>query len=163
MQSPARSLALAFAVATATSSSFRPAFAAPTEVTSCGQVVTGRANLVGDLNCTGAPNPDAAVVLEAGSQLALSGFTIRGNVVGVLANGKARIVGPGTITDAVHGIDAKGTLDLRGVDVVGNSDLGVQCFASCRVRGPAALSNNGTPGGFPGTASAPSGSSASTA
>ncbi len=96
--------------------------------------------LTQDLDCTG---QDVCVDLPPGAKLEMNGHTIVGGGAGVNCSGSCRIDGPGTITGAGFGVNAYGKLDLRGVDVVGNTTLGVQCWNACRASGPANLSNNG--------------------
>ena len=52
------------------------ASSAGTDFVTCGQIVTGSARLVGDLDCTGTTDP--AVTLTGSSPLDLQGFTLTG-------------------------------------------------------------------------------------
>jgi hypothetical protein len=106
--------------------------------------------LTQDIDCTGG-NVANCVTLQPGTKLQMNGHTIVGGGAGAGVNclGSCRIEGPGTITGASFGVNAYGKLDLRGVDVVGNTTIGVQCFRACRATGPANLSNNGD--GFDGS------------
>ncbi len=117
---------------------------APTPVTGCNQIINGPGELTGDLDCSA--NPTRNAVNIHGGSLAMNGFTIRGGLAGVECIGPCRITGPGTITEAAYGIQGKGKLDLRGVNVTSSTLIGVQCFVGCRVSGPAVISDNGTPG-----------------
>jgi hypothetical protein len=96
---------------------------APIAVTQCGQTVRGPSELTGNLDCTDTP-ADNALNIRGGS-LAMNGFTIKGGLAGVQCVGPCRITGPGTITEASYGIQGKGKLDLRGVDITANTLLGV--------------------------------------
>jgi hypothetical protein len=57
-----------------------PAYAAVTEITTCGQTVSGRAVLAQDIDCTGLNAP--AITLDGG-RLDLAGFTVTGGTRGV--------------------------------------------------------------------------------
>lgn len=97
---------------------FQPAaFADPIPVRVCGSVVTGKAELVANLDCSSYPG-SVVVILGRGS-LRLNGFTIAANtavlptdVAGVACRpsvpGKTercKVIGPGTITGGSIGID----------------------------------------------------------
>lgn len=106
-----------------------------------GGSVTGDAELMGDIDCTGSEIP--AVTISKGS-LALNGFAIKGGIVGVLCQHACRATGPGTILDAEMGISAYGALKVTDVDVDGSEYIGIQCFQSCSVTG-GTLRNSGDP------------------
>ena len=73
--------------------------AGATPVTTCGQTVDGEGVLTADLDCSATTGP--AVILQPGSRLELSGFTLLGNEIGVHCEvGKCIIEGPGTIRRA---------------------------------------------------------------
>ncbi len=107
-----------------------PAHAQPIPVTTCGQVVSGDALLVGDLDCW--PLQDG-VVIEKGT-LDMNGFTIRGSVRGIVCGsggvtdqkGKCTILGPGAISATIsQGILANNKLVLDGVTVFANDNVGI--------------------------------------
>jgi hypothetical protein len=75
---------------------------AQTDVSECGQTVTGAARLVADLNCVAAVG-SSAVVITRGT-LDLNGHTISGDGVG--CDGKCEVLGPGSITNANFEFDA---------------------------------------------------------
>jgi hypothetical protein len=117
--------------------------AAVVEVDTCGQLVRGgKGVLVADLDCAGRNLP--ALTIERG-KLDMNGFTISGSSPwpALVCLGRCKIVGPGTVTGGGNGIDGKGRLTLVQVDVVGNDFLGVSCFTSCSIRGPASIRDNG--------------------
>jgi hypothetical protein len=82
------------------------AHAQPTPVTTCGQqVTTRRAELTGDLDCTGSGVD--AITMTNGGRLDLNGFTLTadgGLHNGVVCNRACKVAGPGTITAASHGV-----------------------------------------------------------
>jgi hypothetical protein len=80
--------------------------AAQTEVTSCGQVVTGNAHLSADLDCTGFEGESFLPDKPA----------------------------PTTVAGAAVLVSRKGTLDLQGHSIIGGQ-FGVYCGTSCTVRG----------------------------
>jgi Right handed beta helix region len=90
----------------------RPAAADLIPVTACGQVVSGPATLVGDLDCTGMAGP--AVRLLQSASLDLNGFTLSGgDGDGVLCEDRCKVLSAldgGTISgfagDGVRGIVA---------------------------------------------------------
>jgi hypothetical protein len=106
-------------------------------VTACGTVVSGRAELLGDLDCS--TYPGSAVVLVGRSQLRLNGFTITANtsmqdvdVAGIQCvstiPGKkeiCKIHGPGTIVGGTIGIDGGMKPCISDVTVAGAGTVGV--------------------------------------
>jgi hypothetical protein len=85
-----------------------PTSAAPITLTTCGMLVTGHAQLTGDLDCSS--HPGHAVVLDG--TLALNGHTLIGNTTdladysAVDCTGKCRVKvkGPGTIVGGYHAV-----------------------------------------------------------
>jgi hypothetical protein len=98
---------------------------AQVEVNTCGQSVSGRAVLTGDLDCTGFAGH--AVIVESG-RLDLNGFTITGgNFYGVACFKSCKIVGPGTIKGSQRqGVTAAGKATIRDVAITGNGQEGVE-------------------------------------
>jgi hypothetical protein len=81
------------------------AVAEPLLITTCGQTVTGRAELAADLDCSTFPGD--AVSIERGSLL-LNGFTLTGSLLpgayaAVACHRGCRVIGPGTITGGQTG------------------------------------------------------------
>jgi hypothetical protein len=113
-------------------------------VTAPAAASAGIVSLTQDLDCTGLDH--ACVDLASGMTLEMNGHTITGGLYGIRCNGPCRINGPGTVTGAGMGITAYGKLHLRQVDAVANEYIGVECFVSCNVIGPASLSDNGESG-----------------
>jgi len=106
---------------------FVGAAGAATDVTACGMVVSGAANLVADLDCSSHPGP--ALVLDG--RLDLHGFTLTGN--GSPTDGgytvdcperKCKIRGPGTIAGGQHGVSGSRVL-MTDVTVTGAGVTGV--------------------------------------
>jgi len=116
--------------------------AAQTDVTTCGQEVSGAAVLNADLDCTGFGG--AAVTIHSG-KLTLNGFTITGGE-GVFCDAPCKVIGPGTVKESVgFGINGLGgALQVRDVALFDNAFSAVQCAGPCKVWGPAVMMNNGT-------------------
>lgn len=115
---------------------------AQTPVTTCGQEVSGAAVLAADLDCTGFNGN--AVTLHGGT-LTMNGHTITGGDIGVYCDRRCSVVGPGLVTGSnFFGVDGFQTsVHLKQVDVTNVALLGVQCWKSCVVDGPATMSGNG--------------------
>jgi len=114
---------------------------AQVEVNTCGQSVSGRAVLTGDLDCTGFDGH--AVIVEIG-RLDLNGFTITGgNFYGVACFRSCKIVGPGTITGSQrNGVTVWGKATIRGVAITGNGQEGVEA-RSVEIRDSTITGNGG--------------------
>ena len=118
-------LARGFAVVTSLSIFLAvSAHAVTISVTTCGQTVSGRASLTGDLDCTGLPDP--GVRLTSNSTLDLAGFTLSGgDGDGVECEGVCKIISSepgGTIADFLgHGVVSQGSVKGAGRIRVGKS------------------------------------------
>ncbi len=115
---------------------------AQTPITTCGQEASGSAQLAADLDCTGLAGN--AVTLHGGS-LAMNGHTITGGDIGVYCDRPCSVVGPGLVTGSKYfNVDGFGTsVHLKQVDVTNAGYLGLQCWKTCVVDGPATMSGNG--------------------
>lgn len=97
-------------------------------VTTCGQVVSGRGELVGDLDC-GLYGGSAAVTVRG--RLDLNGFAIIGNpgLNAVSCVVKCNVSGPGLITGAAAGVSTQwpngATIHVRDVTIDGNTGAAV--------------------------------------
>lgn len=114
-----------------------PGAAVRTPVTTCGAIVSGSAELVGDLDCS-AYTGSAVVILGRGS-LRMNGFTISANtsmqdvdLAGIECRAsipgkteRCKIYGPGTITGGTIGIDGGLAPCISDVTVVGAGTVGV--------------------------------------
>jgi hypothetical protein len=127
--------------------------AAQVEVTSCGQVVTGKAFLSADLDCTGytdevvvpefvgkgtpATVPGAAVIVSRKGTLDLGGHTIVGGIFGVYCAKSCTISGGGgTITGAtVHGVVANKNLTISDTTVSDNEQTALYAQGVLKVSG----------------------------
>lgn len=91
-----------------------PVFAGTIPVTTCGQLIKGNAELVGDLDCSGVGGP--GIQFESGS-LALNGHTLRTPSTNVAVDciGNCKVVGPGTITGTGSGVNARRALKMTDV------------------------------------------------
>lgn len=82
----------------------------PVPVTTCGQILEKRGELVGDLDCSAFPGD--AVKLENRARLTLNGFTLTGPTPGITPSakpaircaGRCRVEGPGVITGLSSGV-----------------------------------------------------------
>jgi len=108
-------------------------------VTTCGQTVDGQGELTADLDCSATTGP--AVIVQSGSRLELSGFTLLGNDIGVqCAIGRCTIEGPGTIRRAAGPANQQqGVLGLYKATVVNfvldNWPIAVSVLGPTDVRG----------------------------
>jgi hypothetical protein len=116
-----------------------PSTAADISITGCGQTVPSarRGVLQTDLVCPVGPPGTGAVQLERNATLEMNGHRITGGFAGVAGTlggrGPAlyRVLGPGEITGAEIGIDAKptseiGSLVVRDVSIHDNARVGAQ-------------------------------------
>jgi hypothetical protein len=109
------------------------AASAATPVTQCGQVITGPAELVADLDCSAYPG-DAVRVLSG--PLRLRGFTLTGapgdglSAVRCIREevgfelGRCRVIGPGTIVGSDVGIRGN-IVGVKRVDLIDQDRVGV--------------------------------------
>jgi len=92
---------------------------ATTTVTTCGQTVSGTAELGGDLDCTGLAPP--AVFLKTDAKLDLRGFTIHAGLAdGVQCESDCRIFSSATTAGTITGADGYGIVVGGGYDFFGN-------------------------------------------
>jgi hypothetical protein len=107
--------------------------ATPVPVTTCGQVVVGTGQLVGDLDCSA--SADEAVKLSG--RLLLNGFTLTGNPAFDVVRcevGRCGVSGPGTITGGADGVRSdRGARIDAGALVTGNAGDGVRTESSAKV------------------------------
>lgn len=104
--------------------------AASTTVTSCGQVVTGKAVLAGDLDCSAYPGH--ALVLDG--TLVLNGFTLTGNPISpgdydtVACTGTCRVTikGPGTIVSGTNAVEGGKVIVTKEVTIRDAANWGVR-------------------------------------
>jgi hypothetical protein len=121
------------------------ASAATVPVTTCGQVVIGRGELVGDLDC-GLYGGTAAVTVRG--RLDLNGFTITGNagLNAVSCVVKCNVRGPGLITGANAGVSTEwpngAKIRVRDVTIDGNTGAAVD-GSTVSVK-DSVITNNGT-------------------
>lgn len=117
--------------------------ATPIPVTTCGQVVAGTGQLVGDLDCSG--ETDEAVKLSG--KLLLNGFTLTGNPAFDVVRcevGRCGVTGPGTITGGSDGVRSDRTARVDGgVVITGNTGDGVRSDSSAKVIDSTITGNGG--------------------
>ncbi len=111
----------------------------PTEVTSCGQIVTGAAFLSTDLDCSGFAGesvlPDyskkgypyvvtgAAVLISRKGTLDLRGHTLTGGQFGVFCGKSCTVLGGGTVTGAsLNAVFAGKNLTVRDTTISNSGD-----------------------------------------
>ena len=103
-----------------------------TQVTTCGQIVSGDAELAADLDCTGFTD-DEALTIEG--TLHLNGHTLTGGPSYAVhcPQGACTIVGPGTIRGGFHAVRAL-TCTLRDVFIADTTNSGIWCATGRIVR-----------------------------
>jgi hypothetical protein len=126
---------------------------AATMVTECGQVVSGLALLANDIECDASWDMPA-VLMSGPGRLMLQGHTIShvgdtDSRVGVACVMGCKVVGPGTISGGVGGIEAYGRVRVDGVMVKDARYSGVVGLLSCRVKN-SIVRGNGIGSGRPG-------------
>jgi hypothetical protein len=99
-----------------------PAFAGPTELTSCGQTVTGKAFLSADLDCSGTSLH--GVELNDHGKLELNGHTLTADSqrLAVHCLSSCAVHGPGTLTTGgtdAGGVHARKNLKIKNVTLTG--------------------------------------------
>jgi hypothetical protein len=103
---------------------------AQTDISTCGQTVSGSARLVADLTCVEA---DQFAVRIVKGELDLNGHTISG-FDGVSCDRACRVIGPGQITGTVGSAAVNGARKVTVVDVdITNSQFGVTSNSSATV------------------------------
>lgn len=135
-----------------------PLASAQTEITSCGQVVTGPAFLSADLDCTGYDGESvvsdfghagvdwtiqgAAVVISKKGTLELRGHTITASMLGVFCAKSCTVLGGGgTVTAAsVHAVVAGKDLTIRDTTISSSGEValfvnGVLSATGCMLTG----------------------------
>ncbi len=130
-----------------------PSAFAQTEITSCGQVVTGKAFLSADLDCTGyddevlvhelfhddedASVVGAAVIVKRTGTIELRGHTLTGGQLGIFCGKSCTVLGGGvTVTGSVvHGIIASKNLTIKDTTVSNNGEAGLFVNRTLRATG----------------------------
>lgn len=133
----------ALLVATAVVSGSAAFAAAPIAVTTCGQLVKGTGQLVGDLDCSAG----VGEAVHLTGTLLLNGFVLTGAPTSDVVRcetGACRIVGPGTVTGGTDGVRSdRGARVEAGAIVTGNAGDGVRTDKTAKITGATVSANGG--------------------
>lgn len=117
--------------------------ATPISVTSCGQVVKGTGQLVGNLDCSA----DVGEAVHLTGTLLLNGFALTGAPTSDVVRcetGACRVVGPGTVTGGTDGVRSdRGARVEAGAIVTGNTGDGVRTDKTAKITDATVSANGG--------------------
>jgi len=134
----------ALLVASVVLASGSAAFAAtPIPVTTCGQLVKGTGQLVGDLDCSAS----IGEAVHLTGTLLLNGFVLTGAPTSDVVRcetGACRVVGPGTVTGGADGVRSdRGARVEAGAIITGNAGDGVRTDKTAKVTDATVSANGG--------------------